>query len=48
MLNKPCKKCRGGKKDGKKKGHGKKQWENNNFAVGSELPVEEGFISSSD
>ena len=48
MLNKPCKKCRGGKKDGKKKGHGKKQWENNNFAVGSELPVGEGFISSSD
>ena len=48
MQNKPCKKCQGGRKGGKKKGHGKKQWGNNNFAVGSGLPVGEGFTSISD
>ena len=39
IKNKPCKKCQGGKKGGKKKGHGKK-W-GNQYAVGG------GFSSSS-
>lgn len=41
LKNKPCKRCTGGRKGGKKKGHGKQWGGGNYYGVGG------GFTSSS-